>query len=183
MAALVPGAPAVAQDGGLTVMVGDKTYQVAGTAVSAKDGGAADEDTVKKARFAARVLDEQILHSDYNKIQFGAANRAVMYADALSERRIEPWRVPLINAAGEAGLAEAKAQFKEWATKLSTNPRELALAVARKDTLDGIAAFRENAVIYRKVTKRNGILTYDEAQRFAQNQAKILRMALARAME
>lgn len=178
------GARAVAQDAGLTVMVGDKTYLVNGVAVSARPAGEpVDADTARKANFTARVLDEQILHSDYNKIQYDAAHRAIIYADALSEKRIEPWRQPLLNGTGDAALADAKAEFKAWAGKIVDNPRDLTLAVARKDTLDGIAAYRDNAVIYRKVTRRNGVLTYEEAVRFAQNQIKTLRMAFARALE
>jgi hypothetical protein len=82
-----------------------------------------------------------------------------------------------------SALAEAKRAFSAWIAKLADNPRELALAIARRDYVDGVRAFRENSAIYRKVTVKNGLLTYEEALRFQQNQIAVLRLAHARMLE
>jgi hypothetical protein len=49
--------------------------------------------------------------------------------------------------------------------------------------LEGLDPFLENAAIYRGVTKRNGVLTFEDAVRFIKNQYFVERMALARALE
>jgi hypothetical protein len=187
---------AFAQDAPLRVMVDDRTYVVTGTAVQGGMGNEPSDDTiVVKARFTARVLDEEILNSEDNKQVYSAANRAAVFADAASKDWVEPWRMPLLQAAtapgsgvaemvaGAQALAEAKRAFTAWIARLANNPREFAVAIARRDYLDGMRAFRENSAIYRKVTVKNGILTYEEALRFQRNQLAILRMAYARALE
>ena len=47
----------------------------------------------------------------------------------------------------------------------------------------GIAAYRENVAIYRKVIERNQTLTYDDALRLMRNEWLTMRLALARAVE
>jgi hypothetical protein len=193
---LLAAAAALAQDAPLSVMVGDHAYEVTGTAVRSRTGSEPEDDaTREKARFTALVLDKEILNSQDNRRIYSAANRAAVFADAASKHWVEPWRAPLVRApAGPGGgvaamvaeaqaLAEAKRAFAAWIAKLADNPKELALAIARRDYMDGVRAFRENSAIYRKVTVKNGILTYEEALRFQRNQVAVLRMAYARALE
>jgi len=87
----------------LIVMVGDQTYVVKGSVVAGKTGREPlDNETIKNARFTARVLDEYILHSELNKQRFSAVNRALVFSSALSESRIEPWRLPLLTGSVSA---------------------------------------------------------------------------------
>jgi hypothetical protein len=174
----------------LQVMVDGHRYLVTPTAISAQDGGAvADEAAARKVNFTARVLDEQILHSEFNQQLFNAANRAVIYRDQSSGRLLEPWRrslpngSPAADAEPEAALLAGKTKFKEWAARLASNPRELALAIVRKDYRDGIAAYRDNVAIYRKVQKQNQTLTYNDALAWMRNEWLIMRLALARTLE
>jgi hypothetical protein len=52
----------------LQVLVNGRAYLVNGAAISGQNGnGPIDELTVRKVNFTARVLDEQILHSEFNK--------------------------------------------------------------------------------------------------------------------
>jgi hypothetical protein len=179
------GLAAHAQDAPLQVTVGDSNYLVSQDTVSrAKGSDPIDDITQRKAKFSARILDELILRSEQAREFFSAANRAVVFADEASGRLVEPWRKPLLNgAAGDPAVAAAKDRYREWATKLASDPRELVLAIARKDYVDGIDAYRDNAAIYRKVMVKGGILTYDEAQRFIQNQPVTARLSYARAVE
>jgi hypothetical protein len=183
-----------AQGPQLTVSVDDRVYVVNGGAVKGKNGDEPlDDSIVEKARFSSRVLDEHILHSDYNKVHYGALSRSIVYADSFSERLIEPWRWSIISApllsdgsrqgAGTRSFEEAKKQFMAWSAELAANPSQLTLAIVRNDYLNGISAYKENAVIFRKVTRKNEILSYSDAVRFLQNQPKSLQLAYARALE
>jgi hypothetical protein len=181
---------AFAQDVPLQVLVNGRAYLVNGAAISGQNGnGPIDELTVRKVNFTARVLDEQILHSEFNKQLFNATNRAIVFREQVSGRLLEPWRRSLLEgssvagAGNDAALSAAKEKFKEWATKLANDRRELALAIVRKDYRDGIAAYRENVAIYRKVIERNQTLTYDDALRLMRNEWLTMRLALARAVE
>ena len=173
----------VAQDVPLQVLVNDDVYLVQGSTVTAEKGGTVDAITARKAMFAARVLDEQILKSDFNRQLFDANNRAEVFSAEASGRLAEPWRRALNGAVDEKALAAAKTQFKTWTAKLASDPKELVLAVARKDYADSISAYRENAAIYRKVMRQNEILSYEEASRFLDNHTATSRLVAARALE
>ena len=43
------------------------------------------------------------------------------------------------------GARQGRGQFEIWATKLALDPAELMLAVARRDYMNGLDAYRENA--------------------------------------
>ena len=174
-----------AQQAKQQVIVGGATYLVDGTAVSHKNVDKRPDDiTIQKAILTARVVDELILNSEFAAELFSAATRASVFADHASGRLVEPWRWPLLTdrPLPEAFIA-AKDRYKEWATRLADDPRKAVLAIARRDYLDGIEAYRENAAIYRKVTKNKAILSYQDARQFLQNQMPITRLAYARRLE
>jgi hypothetical protein len=56
----------------------------------------------------------------------------------------------------------------------------LTLTIVRMDYLVGIPSYRANAAIYRKVTKDNAVLNYDDALLYMQNQLPIARLVSAR---
>ena len=153
--------PGQTQTAPLAVSVDDHVYLVNNGAVAGKLGSEpVDGAITEKARFAARVLDEHILRSDYNKVHYNAVGRAIVYADAFSERLIEPWRWSLIagsvqGPSQDVSFDEARTAFRAWSARLASDPAQLTLAIVRKDYLDGIGAYKENAVIFRNVTKRN----------------------------
>jgi hypothetical protein len=190
VALLVFGSPdrASAQDAPLKVSVDGKTFLVVnGAEARSQDGGAVDALTSRKASLAARILDEQILHSESNRQLFSASSRAAVMADQASGRLIESWQRPLLNnssaGASNMALATATESFKAWATRLADDPKEMALAIARKDYLEGIAAFQENAAIYRSVTIKNELLSFDAASRFLHNELAMQRLVAARDLE
>jgi hypothetical protein len=174
-----------AQSAKQQVIVGGEAYLVDGDAVSRQGDGQQPDDVMRqKAIFTARVLDELILNSEFAKELFSAETRASVLADQVSGRLVEPWRKPLLTGQSvPAAFVAAKERYKEWATKLASDPQAAAVAIARKDYLDGIGAFRENAEIYRKVTKQNGTLTYEAAWQFLRNQMPMTRLAYARQLE
>jgi hypothetical protein len=171
----------------LKIAVDGNVYLVDGDAVSAeKDGAPLDAPTTKKAQFTARVLDQQILHSSFNKQILTADNRATVFAAERSGRLLEPWQRTLGNGAAiatDATLTDARERYKTWATKLMNDPGELRLAIARQDYLDGIGAFRETAAICRNVVSQGQILTYEDAVRLMRNQWPTIRLTLAKALE
>jgi hypothetical protein len=180
---LLATAPAFSLDAPLKVLVAGASYLVSGTTVTGQTGSEPlDAATLDKARFTARVLDEQILHSDFNKRIFNAAYRAVIFADESSGRLIEPWRKHL-RASSPAALAKAKSDFRTWVAKLAVDPSALMLAVAKQDYLDGIDAYRESAAIYRNVAKQNQILTYDDALTLMRNVWPTIQLVYARGLE
>ncbi|HEY3679378.1 MAG TPA: hypothetical protein VGL45_11740 [Bradyrhizobium sp.] len=191
IALLVFGSPdrATAQDAPLKVSVDGKTFLVEnGAAAKAQDGGVVDALTSRKASLAARVLDEQILRSEPNRQLFSASSRAAVMADRASGRLIEAWQRPLLSnssadGVSDATLASATESFKAWATRLADDPKEMALAIARKDYLEGIAAFQENAGIYRSVTVKNELLSFEAASRFLHNELAMQRLVAARDLE
>jgi hypothetical protein len=182
-----------AQANSFSVIVGDQTYLVTGDFVSRKSGPEApDAETAAKARFAARVVDDQILNSKLNKELFNVINRAIVMRDRSSMRLVEPWRRLLRSTPLDAGgsddrqaavLGDAKNAFKTWAVKLSTDQRELTLAVIRMDYLDSIPAYLDNVAVYRNVINQKQVLTYDGALRFMRNQVMVTRLAIARSAE
>ncbi len=183
VALLLASSPTLPQGAPLKVQVNAGTYIVNSTTVTGVTGSEPlDAVTIAKARFTARVLDEQILHSEFNKQIFDPIYRAVVFADQASGRLIEPWRRLLRNDS-PAALADAKNHFKVWVTKLAIDPGELMLAVTREDYLEGIGAYRENAAIYRNVAKQKQTLTYDDALRLMRNAWPTIRLAYARGLE
>ncbi|HEY3796145.1 MAG TPA: hypothetical protein VGM09_30350 [Bradyrhizobium sp.] len=187
IALLVSGLPGrvSAQDAPLKVSVDGKTYLVEnGAEARVEGGGAVDALTSRKASLAARVLDEQILHSESNRQLFSAATRASVLADQASGRLVESWQRPLRStASADAALAAATEGFKAWATRLADDPKEMTLAIARKDYLDGMAAYRENAAIYRSVTIKNEVLSFEAASRFLHNEVATQRLVAAKDLE
>lgn len=182
---------AAAADGDVKVEINGQVFQRGASIVrDAAGGGVTDQELLTKVRFTARVLVERVL-SENSKAFFSASNRARWFAAAADVRRIEPWKVPLLARVGmvagsqdeAAALAEAKVSFKVWTAKAIADPKRLVQLVARKDGLEGLLAYRENAVIHRRITKKNGILTYEEALRFLKNEALIARAVHARAVE
>jgi hypothetical protein len=173
---------AFAQSGGFKVIVGGDTYTVRGAKVADARGGEPDNATVvENARFTARVLDEHILRSEQNKVRYSASSRAIIFADATPARMTAPW---LQGAAeGPGDLAAEKERFTEWVLKLADNPTDRALAVARMDYVAGVRAYRENAVIWRKVTVKKELLTYEDALTFYNNQQRVMRIGEARKLE
>lgn len=176
---IISSSSASAQAGSFTVMVGAETYVVEGASVKAKGATEPpDEGTIKKARFAARVLDEHILRSEINKVRFSAASRAEVYA-AAAARPNQPWEEK-----GPSGdIDQVKRDFKDWASSLSGDTKQLGLALARLDFQAGIRAYRDSAAIYRKVMIKKEVLTYEEALRFYKNEEKIQRIPSAQALE
>ncbi len=173
--------PAIAQDPPEKVVVGNATYVVTGASVAGATGTEPlDAATVNKARFTARVLDQQILHSDFNKQIFNPTYRAVVFADESSRRLVEPWRKKLRGSSADA-LAKAKTAFRTWVTKLGVDPNALMLAVARRDYLDGIGAYRDSLAIFRNITQQKQALTYDDALALMRNVWPTIRLAYARA--
>ena len=182
MAALLLATPhLLAQEAPLKVVVDDVAYSVSGTTVTGP-AEQVDAAIAEKARFTARVLRQQILESEFSKQIYAPPYRAVIFSDDESGRLIERWRRSL-RADSPAALAKAKAQFKQWASKLADDPDALMLAVARQDYRDGIGAYRENARIYRDVTKKGEPLSYDAALRLMRNAWPVIRLAYARGME
>ncbi|WP_194403345.1 hypothetical protein [Bradyrhizobium sp. CCBAU 53351] len=174
----------------LQVLVNGAVYVVNGTEVARQGGHEPVEDeTRRQALLTAGVLNEQIRNSDSNRAFFSPANRAAIFADQASGRLVESWQRSLPESAspgsraGESALAAAKQKFKAWAAEAAANPNKLALAVVRTDYLNGIAAYRENAAIYRKIVKQNAPLSYDEAIQFLSNQLMTARLARARSLE
>src|SRR5258708_3092590 len=89
--------PALAAE--LQVRVSDTVFLVKDGVVSRLTGtDPIDDLTAQKAIFAARVLDQQILNSSFNRELFSAVNRANVIADQASGRLIEPWRRVLLKA-------------------------------------------------------------------------------------
>ena len=170
----------------LQVQVNGSVYLVQGTAVTAQNGGLApDAFTVRKANFTARILDEQILHSEFNRQLFDPTTRAIVFRDERSGRLNEPWRRAIVNGSSGAdkALVGAKETFKAWAAKLANDPQQLASAVVRQDYLRSIGAYRENVAIYRKVTMQHEPLSYDDASRFLSNQMSTTRLVSAATLE
>jgi hypothetical protein len=165
------------------VVVGGATYAVSDDKVIGQSGTEPlDAATVKKAQFTARVLNQQIVNSDFNKKLFAPLYRATVFFDQASGRLVEPWRNQLQNPS-TAAFAKAKDAFKIWATKLAIDPDALMLAVARRDYLDGIAAYRQSISIYRSVLNQNQPLTYEAALALMRNEWPIIRLAYARGLE
>lgn len=187
IALLACGTPdrAAAQDAALKVSVDGKTYLVEnGAEARGQDGGTVDALTSRKASLAARVLDEQILHSDANRQLFSPATRANLLADQASGRLVESWQRPLLDSSSsDTAPAAATEGFKAWATRLADDPKELTLAIARKDYVDGMAAYRENAAIYRSVTIKHEVLSFEAASRFLHNEVATQRLVAARDLE
>jgi hypothetical protein len=166
------------------VNVGGTVYSVQGPSLTDQNGKQAlDVFTIRKAAFTASILDKQILHSEFNRQLFDAPNRAAVFADEGSERLIEPWFRPLSDGADDKALGVAKDRFKTWVANLASNPGAAMLSIAHRDYQAGMNAYRDNAEIYRRVTKQNETLTYDEALEFLQNQRAIARLLTARALE
>lgn len=180
--------PALA--GQLRVLVDGDSYLVNGTEVVRQNGtGSVDEITRHQAEFAARVLGDLILNSEFNRRMFGPASRAAIFADQASGRLVEPWRRLLerhpatANANEDAALPAAKDRFKSWLAESSADPRQLALTIAKGDYLDGFSAYRDNATIYRKIVKQGEALSYFDAVRFLTNQFAVAKLAAARSLE
>jgi hypothetical protein len=75
--------PIFAQETPEKVMVGSAVYVVTGASVAGLTGSEPlDATTVNKARFTARVLNQQILNSEFNKRIFDARYRAVVLAES-----------------------------------------------------------------------------------------------------
>jgi hypothetical protein len=180
---------ALAEEAPLKVAVNGAVYLVNGDAVTGAAGTEPpDAATEAKARFTARVVGEQILHSQYNKKLFDPVSRATVLADQASGRLIEPWRHPLGNGApaadgDELAFAKARDRYKAWVSRLANDPGELRLAIMRQDYLAGIEAFNENAAVYRNLAKRNQPLAYDDAVRLMRNEWLAMRLDLARTFE
>jgi hypothetical protein len=171
-----------AQDAPQLVIVGNATYRVTDDTVVALAGnGQLDPATRDKALFTARVLQDQVLNSNFTKRIFAANYRAVVFADESSGRLIEPWRK--LRGTSSAALAQAKSEFKAWATSLAADPGALMLATARWDYLDGIEAYRENAAIYRSVVIQHDKLSYERAIAWMGNAWPTIRLAYARGLE
>jgi hypothetical protein len=180
---LLASSAASAQDASLRVSVNGKLYNVSGNVVSIEEAGQQlDALTSRKASFAANVLDREILHSDFAARLFNPETRALVLSSVASGRLIEPWRHAVNQAStgpSSADLESATKDFKAWAIKLAGDPKQLMLAVVRKTYLDGVAAYQENAAIYRGVVNRNETLSYDDAARFLRNEMPTRRLAVA----
>jgi hypothetical protein len=182
--ALLAAAPgAAAQDAPLRVSVNGKFYRVSDNVVSGEDTAQPlDALTSRKASLAAQVLDREILYSNFAARLFSPTTRALVMSAMASGRLIEPWQRTLATSGArpsETKLASASENFKAWASRLAGDPKQLALAVARKVYSDGFAAYRENAAIYRSVMNQNETLSYDAAIRFLRNEMATRRLAVA----
>ena len=89
----------------------------------------------------------------------------------------------MLSGPDDKAVAAAKTQFKSWVEKLVSDPAQAALAMARRDYRASMFAYRDNAEIYRGVTKRNETLSYNEASAYLQNQQAIARLLSAKALE
>jgi hypothetical protein len=174
---------ALAQDFPVKVTVDGATYVVRGATVSGDTGNESlDAARIDKARFTARVLDQQILNSEFNKRLFSPEYRATVFSDRNSEKLIESWRRSL-RADSPQALAKAKDQFKQWAAKLAGEPSQMMLDAVKNDYLDGIGPYRENAEIFRNVTTKSQTLTHSDALAFMRNAWPTVRLAYARGLE
>src|ERR1700744_4496150 len=91
---------AAAQDAVLRVAVNGAIYNVTGSVVMDQSGKRIDDAIIgRKAALTAHVLDEQILHSEFNKSFFDVTNRLRIFADDASGRLEEPWRRLILNDA------------------------------------------------------------------------------------
>jgi hypothetical protein len=187
IALLLISTAAPAQNTQLRVVVGGQTYAVQGNSIAGSTGREPITPAItENARFTARVLDEHILRSEQNKLRYSAVSRALVFADASAARLAPPWlrgNDSGFPRPGQDDIAVVRQRFKQWALNLANDPKQIALAVARMDYIEGVYAYRENAAIYRKVMVKKGLLTYEEALRFFQNQPKVLRIGDARKLE
>ncbi len=174
---------AEADDAALKVAVDGDTYLVRKTAISREaDDGAVDSNILAKARFTARVLDDQIVRSNFNKELFDPRTRAEVFFAQESGRLVPPWRKHLDDTSPTA-VTDTKVFLKKWVDQIWRDPRELTLALAQEDYRDGLTAYRENAAIYFDVVRRGQILTYEAALLFMQNEWPTLRLAVAKSAE